>query len=74
MRCSRSACGVHGRICREGKDPPQWKGHHLATKQSMLIDERERIWNEALAIFLASPSDGTLFELDASGEVARLPE
>gem|GEM_PF-5386732 len=38
------------------------------------MDDRVRIWHEALRNFLASPPEGTLFELDASGEVTRLPE
>lgn len=42
--------------------------------QSMPIDERVGIWADALAIFMASPAEGTLFELDASAEVTRLPE
>lgn len=42
--------------------------------QSMPMDDRVRIWHEALRNFLASPPEGTLFELDASGEVTRLPE
>ncbi|MFP5351963.1 MAG: DUF5615 family PIN-like protein [Actinomycetota bacterium] len=42
--------------------------------QSMPIDDRVGIWADALATFVASPAEGTLFELDASGEVTRLPE
>ena len=42
--------------------------------QSMPIDERVRIWHTALTRFLAAPPEGTLYELDASGEVTRLPE
>ena len=42
--------------------------------QSMSIKERVRMWNDALTSFLASPPEGSLFELDTSGEVARLPE
>jgi len=42
--------------------------------QSMPIDDRVRIWNDALRTFLTSAREGTLFELDAPGEVTRLPE
>ncbi len=42
--------------------------------QSLPIDERVRIWDDALTTFLASPPEGTLFELDASREVTRLPD
>ena len=42
--------------------------------QSIPIDERVRVWLVTLQTFLASPPEGTLFELDRSGEVAPLPE
>lgn len=38
------------------------------------LDKRVRMWHMAITAFLTSPPKGTLFELDASGEVAPLPE